>query len=111
MSVVRAQREIDSVEFADWMAFYNIEPFGERIADIRMGMLAATTANIHRDPKTKAFEPADFMPWVKAPPKAVLFEDPKEQAQFVALAVFGIDLAKAKGKKYRIKRGGGGKKD
>jgi hypothetical protein len=104
MSVARAQREIDSVEFADWMAFYNIEPFGERIADIRMGMLAATTANIHRDPKTKAFEPADFMPWVERKAKEVLFDDPADQAKFVAMAIFGIDLSQAKGKKFKVKR-------
>ncbi|MDR5881122.1 DUF4035 domain-containing protein [Caballeronia sp. LZ032] len=111
MSVARAQREINSVEFADWMAFYNIEPFGERIADIRMGMLAATTANIHRDPKTKAFEPADFMPWVKQPKKEILFDDPKDQARFVALALFGIDIGQAKGRKFKVKRRSGGEKN
>lgn len=104
MSVARAKREVDSVEFAYWMAYFNIEPFGERLADIRMGTLAATMANIHRDSKRPAFEPADFLPWHKRESRPVLFDDPKAQARFLALELFGIDLASAKGKKFTVKR-------
>lgn len=103
-------RDISSVEFTDWVAYYNIEPFGDRIADVRMGMIASTMANIHRDTKKPAFEPADFIPWSDARRAAepILFEDPKDQAKFVALTVFGIDLSKAKGKKFKVKRRAGG---
>ncbi|WP_438391078.1 phage tail assembly protein T [Caballeronia sp. DA-9] len=103
-------RDISSVEFTHWMAYYNIEPFGERIADVRMGMIASTMANIHRDPKQQAFEPSDFTPWAgkKRGAEPIVFEDPKDQARFVALALFGIDLAKSKGKKFTVKRRGGG---
>ncbi len=51
------------------------------------------------------------MPWVEQKAKEVFFDDPKDQARFVAMAVFGIDLSQAKGKKFRVKRGGSGKKD
>ncbi|WP_042297113.1 phage tail assembly protein T [Paraburkholderia bannensis] len=104
MSVSRAQREIDSVEFAHWMAYYNIEPFGTPIENLRMGIVASTMANIHRDPKRPAFAPADFIPGGRKP-DPVLFDDPKDQARFVALSVFGVDLSQAKGrKKFKVKR-------
>lgn len=110
MSVARAKREIDSVEFAHWMAYYNIEPFGTPIENLRMGIVASTMANIHRDPKRPAFAPADFIPGErKAEP--VQFDDPKDEARFVALSVFGIDLVKAKAKgrkRVKLKRGASG---
>lgn len=104
MPVSRAMREIDSQEYTDWMAYFAIEPFGERVADMRMGMLAATMANIHRNPKTTPapYEPAAFIPWAFEAPKSIEFPDPKDQAQFVALAVFGVDLAAHKGKRKRF---------
>lgn len=50
-------------EFMEWMAYAEIEPFGEERADLRMAILAALIANVHRDPeKTKPFGPEDFMP-------------------------------------------------
>ena len=51
-------------EFGEWMAFYTLEPFGEQRADLRMGILAALTANIARDEKRRArpYEVDDFMP-------------------------------------------------
>ncbi|MFM2465147.1 hypothetical protein P0D87_16005 [Paraburkholderia sp. RL17-368-BIF-A] len=103
-------RDISSVEFAHWMAYYNIEPFGDPIADVRMGMVASTMANIHRDPKRPAFEPADFIPWSnnRRNTEPIVFDDPKDQAKFVALSVFGIDISKAKGKKFKVRRSGGG---
>jgi len=46
------------------MAYADLEPFGEEAAYWRAGMLAATMANLERNPKKrpKPFEPADFMP-------------------------------------------------
>ncbi len=99
---------IDSVEFTDWMAYYRIEPFGERLADVRMGMIASTIANTTRDTKKvrKPFQPIDFMPWVEEKKNTVLFKDPKDQAKLVALSVFGFNLdeVKAGGKPFVIKR-------
>jgi len=46
------------------MAFYQLEPWGCEIEDWRAGMIAATIANVNRDPKKqrKPYEPQDFMP-------------------------------------------------
>lgn len=51
-------------QLMEWMAYEEVEPFGEQRADLRMAILAALIANINRDPKKKsrAYEPKDFMP-------------------------------------------------
>jgi hypothetical protein len=54
----------------EWMAYAGLEPFGERRADLRMGILAALIANVNRDPdKTEAFKAEDFMPDFEAVPE------------------------------------------
>ena len=69
MSVAEAQSRISSREFAEWMAFYRLEPFGEERADLRMAILAAVIANANRDPKQRKqpYEPKDFMPQFDQP--------------------------------------------
>lgn len=64
MSVARAQREIDSREFAEWMAYSIIEPFGPEREDQRAGMVAALIANVYRDSKKKSdpYTVEDFFP-------------------------------------------------
>jgi hypothetical protein len=56
---------IGSDELTEWMAFYQLEPFGEMRADLRSGVLAATFANAHKSPHTQAFTPEDFMPYIE----------------------------------------------
>ena len=66
MSVRRAQQEIDSREFAEWLAFMELEPFGPARDDLRAGTLAALIANVNRDPHRHGpFEPADFFAELK----------------------------------------------
>lgn len=62
MSVAEAQSRISSAEFAEWIAFSRLEPYGPERADLRAGIVAATVANVHRDPKSKPFAPSAFMP-------------------------------------------------
>ena len=66
--VAQLQREISSREFAEWLAFYRLEPFGEERADLRMAVLAALIANVNRNPKKRrVFTPEDFMPKFEPP--------------------------------------------
>jgi hypothetical protein len=53
-----------------WQAAYDLEPWGEYRADLRMGTLATVIAepNRNREVKPKAFTPADFMPDFYADP-------------------------------------------
>lgn len=90
MSVRRAQAEIDSAEFGEWVAFYSIEPFGDRTADFRAGVLASTVANVNRGKDTPAFRPLDFIPWAQEPKP-----DTPPPPEAVA-AMFGVNLTEAK---------------
>lgn len=59
-------RHISSAEFTEWLAFYQLEPFGPEAESWRAAMLASVLANVNRDPKVrrKPYTVADFMPEV-----------------------------------------------
>jgi hypothetical protein len=49
--------------FAEWQAYFSIEPFGPPAAFWRTGMAASIMANVNRTKKSqRAFQPEDFMP-------------------------------------------------
>lgn len=50
---------MSSREYAEWRAYYDLEPFGERRADLRSATVCAVTANALGGAHSK---PADFMP-------------------------------------------------
>jgi len=49
-----------SAEFSEWIAYYNLEPFGPQMDDLRAGTVAATVANVARSKASKALEAKDF---------------------------------------------------
>ena len=57
---------ITARELTEWMAYARLEPFGELRADLRAGIVAATTANVHRGRRQRPLKPEDFMPYAKA---------------------------------------------
>ena len=63
-----AMSRCDSRQYAEWRAYYEVEPWGEERADLRSAIIACTIANVHRG-KGKAFEPGDFMPEFDKPAK------------------------------------------
>ena len=48
-NVERLQETIDSAQFARWIAFYRIDPFGEQRADLRNALLLSTVARMLGD--------------------------------------------------------------
>lgn len=90
MSVEKAQREISSHEFAEWMAYYRLEPFGENRQDFRHGILSALIANSNRDPKKqpKPYAPEDFIPDFGSEYDEEYVMTPEETAE-VAKQIFG----------------------
>jgi len=54
--------EITSVQFAEWMAYSRLEPWGEERDDLRMGIVASVIANSNRGKNQKPFKPTDFIP-------------------------------------------------
>ncbi len=59
---------MSSAEFAEWLAYYRLEPFGEERADARSALLAALIANLYRNPKRRRepYQISDFMPHFEA---------------------------------------------
>jgi hypothetical protein len=53
--------EMTSAQFAEWMAYSRIEPWGEERDDLRMGVLASMIANMFRDKSKKPAKPSDFV--------------------------------------------------
>ncbi len=78
-------------ELDDWMAFAQIEPFGEARADLRMGILASVIANANRAKGGKTFEPSDFIPVFDAEPEPELTEEGA-----ALIAQFEANAAKAR---------------
>lgn len=53
---------LSSREISEWMLYEQMEPFGERSAWLRTGILAALIYNVNRGPDDAARTPEDFMP-------------------------------------------------
>lgn len=58
--------EMDSREFATWMAYYAIAPWGDVRADLRAGIVAATVANSNPYRKGRNARVEEFMPFVES---------------------------------------------
>lgn len=76
---------ITSRQFSEWMAYAQIEPFGEERADLRMGVLASLVSNMFRKAGTTAAKPEDFLLFAdRDPPEPDSDNDMKSILQAVA---------------------------
>lgn len=48
-------------EYEDWLAFYDLEPFGDSRSNVHAGMIAAVLANQSRQKGSRAYTFKDFM--------------------------------------------------
>ena len=64
MTVRELLARIDSRELSEWMTYYLEDPFGSERDDLQAGIIASTVANANTG-KGKAFQPQDFMPYIK----------------------------------------------
>lgn len=78
------------------MAYYELEPFGDLVADARHGVAAALLANINRDSKSRPepYSSGDFIHWrdteaAESVGEPVLLNDPVAQGQLMRAALFG----------------------
>ena len=62
MTVRELLARVDSRELSEWMAYYQLDPFGNVREDLQAGIVASTIANVNRGKNDKAFQPSDFMP-------------------------------------------------
>ncbi len=79
------------------MAYYQLEPFGELVADMRHGEATRVLAECNRNPATRSepYHGSDFVYWRRdsaAPLEdgdALLLEDPVAQSNLIRSAIFG----------------------
>ena len=65
MTVRELLARIDSAELSEWIAYFQLEPFGPIRSDLSAGIIAATVANANKGKAGKAFQPVDFMPYAE----------------------------------------------
>ncbi len=84
---------MDSVEFTEWQAMYELEPFGDETADRRHGDATAVLANAHFGSKDKHYKASDFMLGDKGhveEEEPEFIDDPVELSNLIRAACFGI---------------------
>jgi len=64
---------MSSREFNEWIAFYNLDPFGMERDDLRSAIIAATVANVNRSSEQEPLSPEEFMP--RLGERALITED------------------------------------
>lgn len=70
MSVRQVQECTDADEFAEWLAYQELDPATEERADLRSAIIAAVIANLFRGKSGKAASPMDFMPFAERPQRS-----------------------------------------
>jgi hypothetical protein len=66
LDVEEMLESIPEWKFRRWMAYYQIEPWGEERADLRSAIVASTVANAMAGRRSKKFKPKDFMPFYES---------------------------------------------
>ena len=61
MSVARAQCEINSKEFGEWLAYEEISPGDPERADLRAALISCTMANVMKAKKGKPLQIKNFL--------------------------------------------------
>ena len=70
--------EITSRQFAEWLAYSRLEPWGEDRDDLRTGIVASVIANSNRGKGKKPYKPQDFMPDFEPEDEAAAIERIRE---------------------------------
>jgi hypothetical protein len=74
-TVAELEATLSSAEWAEWLALYRLEGWGEVQADYRTGLIVSTLANVHRARGTKAFQPQDWFASLRPPPPPAAPDD------------------------------------
>lgn len=83
MTRAEVMERMTAREFHEWMLLEQIEPFGDRLADIHAGTIAAMILNSNRVKESdKVWTHRDFFKWDSPPP---VRQTPDQQ-----LAIMGI---------------------
>jgi hypothetical protein len=90
--------QMSALEFAEWMAYYSLEPFGERRADYRSAQIVQMIANVNRT-RGEPYPLSDFLPDEIAAEAEELEDEPEENwqaqirvAEMITAAYGGKDM-------------------
>lgn len=61
--------KLTSRQFAEWVAYYSIHPFGDDIDHYQLAVVASELTNRWRGKGEERSEPEDFIPGYKKPPQ------------------------------------------
>lgn len=78
---------MDAREFAEWMAFYSIEPWGLNLVEEQLAFLCARLANMFAGKTAKRAQMEDFLRYRPKPPQSN--EEMKAIAKAITLAFGG----------------------
>jgi hypothetical protein len=94
MTVQRLLSEISSSELNDWIAFYQIEPFGCAADDMRAAIIASAAGNAYRFQKqgNKPWNVEDYIP--NREPQEEPRQTKKEQMMMAEALAFGLGYGK-----------------
>ena len=81
---------MSSAELTEWIAFYNLEPFGGDTKYIGDAITASTIANVNRKKGSKAMKPDDFIPKFEAKKEQGL-DEMLQVAKMMTAALGGED--------------------
>ncbi len=87
MTVRQLLASCDSRELAEWMAYEQVEPFGDARGDLQAGVVASTIANVNRGKRAKSYKPQDFLLQFRKPQAQSLSA---EATLAAAMAAFGV---------------------
>lgn len=62
MTVAELLSRVSSIELSEWVAFYNMEPFGFEADYLGHAQTSATLVNVNRKKNSKAASAKDFFP-------------------------------------------------
>lgn len=77
-----------SRELSEWMAFFELEPFGPLVEDERAGAIAATILNTTPSKSQKTYQPSDIFPRLKDAAKSDIDdieENGKKWREFISI--------------------------
>jgi hypothetical protein len=78
--------------FKEWVAFAEVEPFGEERADMRAAIVAATIANVNRKKGKAPYKVRDFMPVFER--RRQTWQEQLRVVEMLNMAFGGRDLRK-----------------
>lgn len=91
---------MSAAEYADWVEFSQIEPFGPYYDDLRAAQISAVFCNVNRDPdkRPEPFQPAQFATWNalhrrNAQPQAALADDDPNVQTTALMNAMGVPAA------------------